>query len=464
MKRRTVLAGLGGAAVAGAAGLGGAWHMSGKIHKHKPLPDGEWANWSRNQQVTPGAIVQPSSLEELKAAVQSSQRTRIVGAGHSFTSLVPTDGTIINLDKMGGVHSANREAKTAWMSAGTRLKDLSPALEADGLAFKNLGDINVQSLAGATSTATHGTGKTFPCLSAELTAVKLLTANGDMLTASADENPDLLSAAQVSLGSLGIIVDAEVSLTEPYRLNRRSWSEPLETTLAEAMTRWDTHRNFEFFYVPFSGTCIAITHDKTEAAITPRPESKDDSGVMGLKQVRDFAGWKTDLRKSMIADAFAKMPVEDVVEESWKLLSSERNVYFNEMEYHLPPERALDVLGEVIDWIETNRPDVFFPIEVRRTRGDDAWLSPFQGGGRISIAVHAYFEDEYDWFFSGIEPIFRKAGGRPHWGKLHSLKATDFEALYPDFDRFRDLRKELDPTGKFLNTHLAALWGETINA
>lgn len=447
-----------------ALGLRRAWRASAALPKLAPPPENGWLNWGRNQTATPARKLQPETVDALRDAVTSSDSSiRVVGAGHSFTELVPTEGTLINLDQMGGVLSTDADRATAWVRAGARLKDLSPELERRGLAFRNLGDINVQSLAGATSTATHGTGKTLPCLSAEIQAVRLMTASGEMMTISADENADMLPAVQVALGALGIIVDAEVSLVAPYRLHRKTWTEPVAESLSNSMARWDALRNYEFMYVPFSDHSICISHEETDAEITPRRESDDDGAVMGLKQMRDFNRWTPKLRRSMISDAFSKVRGEDVVGDSWRLLATPRNVPFKEMEYHLPPEGALDVVAEVIDIIETKHRHVFFPIEVRQTAGDTAWLSPFQGGPRISVAVHAYYADSHDWFFTDIEPVFRRVGGRPHWGKLHSLGHAELTDLYPDFEKFLAVRKRIDPDGTFMTPYLAKLWGEAVS-
>ncbi|MEQ8558157.1 MAG: D-arabinono-1,4-lactone oxidase [Henriciella sp.] len=419
-----------------------------------------WTNWSGNQTTRPDRIEQPQDLDALRHVVtEGVGPIRVVGAGHSFTPVAATEGTLLKLDGLGLVHSVDKSARRAWVNAGARLKYLSPELERHGLAFRNLGDINEQSLAGAILTATHGTGAELPCLSADITGLKFMTASGEMMTVARGANSNVFDAARVSLGALGVLVEAEVQLVDSYRLHRKTWAEPLDALIGHAMSRWTTRRNYEFFYIPFSGYGINISHEETKAAPTPRPEQDDDEAVLGLKRARDYAEGDVKGRREYLKAAFENFEGEDVVGNSWELLSSQRNILFNEMEYHLPPKKALTVLSDVIALIEKKRPDVFFPIEVRRTAGDNLWLSPFNGGGRVSIAVHAYHEDEYDFFFSDIEPIFRKAGGRPHWGKLHSLNYRALSDLYPDFVTFCKIRNELDPHGRFLSPYLADLFG-----
>jgi FAD/FMN-containing dehydrogenase len=214
-------------------------------------------------------------------------------------------------------------------------------------------------------------------------------------------------------------------------------------------------------YIPFSGISMCIAHDETQAADTPRAADESDDGIKQLKALRDYLSWFPALRKRLLALAISGAPEENVVGESWNLLSSERNVLFNEMEYHLPSAVGLEALEEVRAYIEKNRADVFFPFEARMTQGDENWLSPFHDGRKISIAVHCYHQDDYAFLFSDIEPIFRKYGGRPHWGKLNSLTAADFDALYPQWQAFAALRQRLDPQGRFLNPYLRALFAPT---
>jgi FAD/FMN-containing dehydrogenase len=130
------------------------------------------------------------------------------------------------------------------------------------------------------------------------------------------------------------------------------------------------------------------------------------------------------------------------------------------MENHLPADAQLAALKEVVELIEKERPDVFFPIEARRIAPDEAWLSPFQGGPRGSIAVHAHYKDDFALLFQLIEPVLLRHGGRPHWGKLHTLHGGQLEALYPRWSDFQEVRRELDPEGRMLNLYLKGLFGE----
>ncbi len=428
--------------------------------------DLRWSNWSRSVDIRPSSIEHPRTVEEIQELLRSSRdRVRVAGSGHSFTPLVATDDLLISLEGLDGdVFEVDGEAGTARLQAGASLNRLSRAMQEHGWAFKNLGDIDVQSLAGATSTATHGTGRSFPCLSAEIEGVKLVTADGSLLSVDREQHPEWLPGVRVALGALGVLVEAEVSVRPAYKLHRRTEIRPLRQTLLDAGSRWARHRNYEFFYLPYCDYAFNITHDETTAEDFSDAGGDDDEAVRQLKLLRDLTAWAPGLRRMIINLIARRFKTEETVGTSWRLLANTREYRFNEMEYHLPAERGLEAFEELYTTLEREQRRVFFPVECRRTAGDENWLSPFQHGSRISIAVHTPHRENHEWFFSLAEPIFRKYGGRPHWGKLHSLRHGDLVELYPDFEAFLDLRRRLDPDGRFLNPHTAALWGEAFGS
>ena len=173
-----------------------------------------------------------------------------------------------------------------------------------------------------------------------------------------------------------------------------------------------------------------------------------------------FLNVSVALRRRVARQVLSTLEAERVVDESWRLLSNERPVRFNEMEFHLPLDAHAEALKAVIAVIESNRNDVFFPIEARVVAPDDAWLSPFQGRMTGSIAVHAYYKDQYDFLFQIVEPVLRRFGGRPHWGKLNRLGRADFSSLYPHFEDAAALRRDVDPEGRFLNPYLRGIFAD----
>jgi len=462
-RRAALVAGGSTAAVVAAGGTG---YLVATHDKPEPLSppsvnaDGKllWRNWSGIQTAYPSARLAPRDEGELASMLKTATApVRPVGAGHSFTALAPTSGSLLSLDSLSGVISW--EGDEALVLAGTRLGALGPALAEKGRAMANLPDINKQSLAGALATATHGTGSKLQALHGDVTGLRLVTPDGRVIDCSADSNAEVFQAARVSLGALGVISQVRLKTIPNRRIRRRVWIEPFQDALAKAEARWAQHRNFEFYAVPFTGLAVGVSHDETDDPAQARGADQDSAFLDALKGLRNLLGFSTPLRKAAARALLASAKPETAVDEGWKLLSTERPVRFNEMEFHLPADRQLKVLEEVVATLEKERPDVFFPIEVRRIASDDAWLSPFQGGARGSVAVHTHYKDDFAFLYELIEPIFRRHGGRPHWGKLHTLKDQQLAALYPRWEDFLKVRAELDPQGRMLNPYLKGLFG-----
>ena len=460
-RRTALLAGSAG----GLAAAGGGVYLAARDKPEPPSPPsmdaGErllWRNWSGIEHAYPAVRSAPKTEAEVAQALKASRApVRVVGAGHSFTGLVPTSGTLMTLDGLAGIE--RWEGDQPVVRAGVRLGALGPALAERGRAMANLPDINKQSLGGCLGTATHGTGATIKAIHGDVTALRLATATGELIDCDATQNADVFNAARVSLGALGVITQVRLATSANRRLHRKVFVEPLEDTLAKAEERWACHRNYEFYAVPFTDLAANITHDETDAPAMARGPDTDTAFLEVLKQLRNLTRFSTPLRKAAARALLGSAKPEEAIDEGWKLLSTERPVRFNEMEFHIPVENHLTALKEVMATIEAERPDVFFPIEVRRIAADDAWLSPFQGGPRGSIAVHCHYKDAYDFLFDLIQPIFLKYGGRPLWGKLHSLKARELALLYPNWNDFLAVRARLDPEGRLLNPYLRSLLG-----
>ncbi|MEH6549950.1 MAG: D-arabinono-1,4-lactone oxidase [Pseudomonadales bacterium] len=418
-----------------------------------------WSNWSGSQKCFPTARKAPANLAELQDLVATTQGViRPVGAGHSFTPLVPTDGTIVSLSRLSGLVAHDADSLQATLWAGTRLGDIGQPLQDIGQALINMPDIDEQSLAGCLSTATHGTGADIGCIPTFVEGLQLLTANGELLDCDATHNPQVFEAAKVSLGALGIITQVKMQNVAPYRLKRetvwREFDEIIE--VADELAR--NNRNFEFYYIPFTGMGWTDVHNITNEPLGATDKVDQNEGANDLKMARDILSWSPKLRELILSTYMKTVDDEVTIESSWKNYTSERNVRFNEMEYHLPRENGLAALKEIRQALEKNHNEVFFPIEFRYIKADDIWLSPFYQRDTCSIAVHRFFEEDYQAYFKTIEPIFRKYEGRPHWGKLNTFKRDDFANSYPHWQNFIEMRHELDPQGKFLNTYLKQLF------
>lgn len=419
-----------------------------------------WSNWSNSQQCFPAARKAPASVAELQELITSSTGVvRPVGAGHSFTALVPTDDTIVSLSRMSGLIDHDRERLQATIWAGTRLGNIGKPLEDVGQAMINMPDIDEQTLAGSIATSTHGTGAGIGSLSTFVEGLQLVTAKGDIIDCDATNNADVFEAAKVSLGALGVVTQVKLQNMAPYRLKRETVWREFDEIIEMADKMADTHRNFEFFYIPFTGMGWTDVHNITSEPIGSSEKLDSNDGANDLKTARDLLSWSPKLRELLLGNYMKTIADEVSIESSWKNYANERNVRFNEMEYHLPREHGIQALKEIRAALEKNHNEVFFPIEVRYIKGDDIWLSPFYQRDTMSIAVHRFFEEDFKPYFKTIEPIFNKYQGRPHWGKHNNLTSNDFAKLYPRWQDFAEVRKQLDPNGKFLNDYLKQLFG-----
>jgi len=414
-----------------------------------------WRNWSGHQQCVPAGRVSPASEEELAAFLRNSTGTvRPVGSGHSFTGLVPTDGHLLVINQLKGLREHNAQANQATFGAGTRLGDMGGELNGIGQAMMNLPDIDRQTLAGATATATHGTGIAFTCLSGFVTELRLVTPSGEIVDCSASNNADLFNATRVSLGALGVVTQMTLQNRTPYRLKAKNWVQPVEDVLASFAESAAAHRHFEMFPLTHSDYALVLSIDETDEPVNNPPPNPEEEAAFG----QAMAYWATlpPKERQQHVDGLAQQigPTE-AVDESYKILSNIRNNRFNEMEYAVPLDQGAACLREILRTIKDKEIDVVFPLEYRYVKRDDTWLSMSSGNeDHAAISIHRVAGEDYRPYFDLIEPIFWKYGGRPHWGKVHTLTAKNFVELYPRFADFQKLRAELDPSGRFLNDHL----------
>lgn len=412
--------------------------MSGSISDN--IDGFAWNNWAGNISATPQQIARPASEAELVALVQKAAQSRlpmrVVGSGHSFQPLCATDGLLLSLDDLQGIATADLTSGLATVWAGTKLYALGQPLLAAGLALENMGDIDRQSVAGAISTGTHGTGQTLRNLSSQVVGLRLVTAAGEIVEISEGGEPALFKAAQVSLGSLGVITQATLRCLPAYRLHERTWAEPFVECMDRLDERIAATRHFEFFWVPGEdvAACKALQPVETETW----PVLQDLPGLS--QRLRRYIG-----------------PAR--VDWSHRIFPSERNNRFVEMEFAVSAEDGPACMHEIRALMQEQHPSVQWPVEYRTLAADDSWLSPAYRRESVTISVHQAADLPYADFFADAEAIFRNYRGRPHWGKLHSHTAADFAALYPRWNDFLAVRQELDPKGRFLNGHMLSLFG-----
>ena len=463
-RRKVLLGGAGLIALAGTGLAGRRWWLD-REPQAPPPTDGKghslWSNWAGNEHAYPAVRAAPASEAELAALLpQTAAPIRPVGSGHSFTALVPTDGTLLSIDRIQGLVSHDPGNLTATVHAGTKLSALGPLLAQVGQEMRNLPDINKQTLAGAMATGTHGTGKGLTAVHGEVLAMRLVLPSGEVAQCSRTERPELFHAARVGLGAFGVLSEVTLQNRPLQRLKKMVSLVDTEQLLQDWPALAGRHRNAEFLILPFTGKSALITHDSTDEPVRPRGPDNDASTLMDLKRLRDLFEFTPHLRRQVAEKAMADIQPEVAIDEGWKLLSNERPVRFKEMEYHVPIDQQVGVLREILARIERDASEVFFPIEARIIAADDAWLSPFYQRECGSIAVHAWYKDDHDWMFKLVEPVLREANGRPHWGKLHSLGAAELKVLYPMYGEAARVRRLFDPAGRMMNPFLRRVFGD----
>jgi L-gulono-1,4-lactone dehydrogenase len=419
-----------------------------------------WTNWAGDQHASPTAIERPASNQELSAAIERAARerlrVRVVGAGHSFSDIAASDGLMLSLDRLSSVLDVDRGSGLVRVQAGITIRELSRRLAEHGLALENLGDIDVQTLAGAISTATHGTGAGLRNLSAQAVELTLVLADGSTLVCSDERDPEVFRAARVGLGALGAIAEVTLRCVPAFTLHGVDAPAPLQETLERFEQLVLTNDHFEFFVFPHTQTALTRTNNRTEQA--PRPRGRlaaYANDVLLTNHVFGLccrAGKRFPARIPQINRLVTRLASRsERVDQSAAIFASPRLVRFTEMEYALPRERVAQAVRGVLNVIEQRGFAVPFPIEVRAVAPDDAFLSTASGRESGFVAVHMYRGMAWEPYFRAVETLMDELGGRPHWGKRHFQTAATLRPRYPDWDRFQAVRARLDPDGRFAN-------------
>ncbi|MFC9871082.1 D-arabinono-1,4-lactone oxidase [Nocardia salmonicida] len=425
-----------------------------------------WVNWAGQQRCTPAVVAAPRDVEELAAivtdAAAAGRTVRVAGSGHSFTDAVLTDGTLVDLSGLNKVLDVDVDAGQVRVEAGISLHAASPLLHQHGLAFPNLGDIDTQSLAGATATATHGTGARLRNISAALHSVEVLRADGTRVELNEQTDPDGWKAARVSIGALGVVTAATLQLEPSFVLECVERPVPLNEVLTDIDEFADGSDHFEFFAFPHSDTAMTKAIDRTEAPEQPRGTvSEWLNDILIANHVYDGLcrlGRRIPAAIPMIHRAATLAGSNNrQVDRSYRVFSTPRLVKFNEMEYAIPRAHAAEAIREILAL--GRRFGTPMPIEVRWVAPDDAFLSPAGGRETCYIAVHQYQGMVWEPYFRACEAVFDAYDGRPHWGKRHFQTAETLRPRYPEWDRFTAVRRRFDPTGVFANDYVHRVLG-----
>ena len=427
-----------------------------------------WVNWAGNVEAVAAEVARPASTDEVAEVVRRAGRTgakvRAVGSGHSFTDAAATSGVRLELDRLAGLVSVDRADRLVRVRAGTTLSALNIDLAEHGLAMPNLGDVDVQSVAGALATGTHGTGAGYGCLSTFVTELELVSGTGEVVRCSETERPDLFAAARVGLGAVGVVTEVTLRCADAFVLHADERPEPLASVLARLDARIATNRHFEFYWMPYTDRTLTKANNPVDEDSKPRGRFarwfNDDlleNTVIGA--VCRLCRAAPRLAPTLLRTTARFVSPRVYTERSDLVFTSPRRVRFMEMEYGVPRAaigEAFAGLRRVIDGLAH---PVALPVEVRFTAADDIWLSHGYGRDNAYIAIHQFVGMPYEEYFRAFETVCAELGGRPHWGKMHYRDASSLRPAYPRFDEFLAVRDACDPARVLTNAYTERVLG-----
>lgn len=426
-----------------------------------------WRNWAGNQQSRPSVIERPNSesqvAEVVKRAASNKQRVKVVGSGHSFTGIAVPDEVMIDLSNMNQVIEVDEEHGLVSVQAGIVLSDLNAFLETRCLSMPNLGDVTYQTIAGAVSTSTHGTGLCRTGLAAQIESFRLVTASGEIIVCSRQQHEDVFHHGRVSLGALGVITELTLRVIPAFNLRAVEQPMRIDHVLDNYSRLIEEHDFFEFYWVPHTKWALTKANNLSSDPVDSPGRFRTWFNKMFLENYAFGVLCRIGrLFPQLIPRLATVLPSTGRVEYvniSHRIFSSKRLVKFYEMEYSIALESLVPALREVMKMVDDRGYRISFPVEVRCTGSDDIPLSTSSGRRSAYIAVHMFKGSSYTEYFSDVEAILRKFEGRPHWGKIHNLHASEISILYPEFQRFIEVRNQLDPEGVFTNDYLRRVLG-----
>jgi FAD-linked oxidoreductase len=429
---------------------------------------GDWVNWAGDQSCRPDEVARPATRDELAETVvraaAAGRKVSVAGSGHSFTEAAMTGGTMVRIEALSGVIDADPGSGLVKVGAGAVLADLNEELARLGLAMENLGDIDRQTIAGAISTGTHGTGAKLRNISAQVEGLELVLADGGVRQLSATTDPKLLRAARVGIGALGAISAVTLRCVPAFTLDRVDTPRPREEVLDSFQASADANDHFELFTFPYADSALVLERNRTEKPARPRGRAAAYLNDVVLENWALEALSATGKRFPAAIPSLSRLAGRlasgsRTVDRSDRVFANDRRVRFTEMEYGVPRQHGPEAARQVIEWVRSNRYPVFFPIEMRVAAGDDALLSPSHERDTAYIAVHQYRGMEWRPYFEAVEEIMSSYGGRPHWGKRHFQTAETLAPLYPEWSEFQRARDELDPERTFTNEYAERVLG-----
>ena len=415
--------------------------------------------WGGTHHYEATRLHRPTSVEQLRQLVAGLPAVRALGTRHSFTALADLPGgdlvSVAGLpDEITVDEGADAHSATVTVGAGTRYGDLAPQLLERGLALANLASLPHISIGGAIATGTHGSGDRVGSLATAVTALELVTADGELLAVSRQTHPDDFDGMVVSLGALGIVTRVTLRVEPAFEVAQTVFDDvPLDDVLA----RYD-----EVTSAGYSVSCfLPWAGDGVQVWVKQRVP-KHSAG--GFEPVRELLGRPP-------ADG-PRHPVPGVATEATTEQGGAPGPWFERLphfrlafepsagdeiqsEYLVPRDQVVEAL-EAVRALGSLIAPLLFISEIRTMDADDLWLSP--ASGRATVGIHFTWHPDPQGVLAvlpRLEAALAPFGARPHWGKLFVAGAADVSPLYPRAAEFAALAERLDPDRKFRNPFLA---------
>lgn len=403
-----------------------------------------WKNWGGNQEFTPSITARPTNesevVETVRYAIANDLSLRVAGAGHSFTPVVETDGVLLDLSQIQQVTGVDSEKKRVRALGGTAISEFGEPMWKAGLSLQNQGDIDKQAIAGAISTATHGSGIESGSFSSTVTWVRLINGHGEIVEID-QSDLRLLRAAQVAVGTLGVILEVELQAVSAYYLREQITYE----TTKELLEGWGTNpassKHFSFLW------CQA-----PESAGLYELPTPPDLNMVGRAYTKRY--WAEDI----VDEASIVTQEGQRHDRAYRIYPGGFGLPFHELEYYVGVDHAKEAWIGLKELIEQQHPDQKYPIETRWTKAEDGYISPFYKEDKVSLSVSGAPGTDYEPYLKDVDKLLQEFDATVHWGKIHLLDRERVDKLFPEAETFREIRRDFDPNGVFLNKHTRELF------
>jgi len=409
-------------------------------------------NWAGNLTYHADHLFTPATVDEARYVVKRCDHLRALGSRHSFSSIADSRYNQISLEHFDSI-DIDDHARTVTVGAGIKYGQLAPVIDARGYALHNLASLPHISVAGAISTATHGSGLHNGNLATAVAGLELVTAGGDLLQLSAEKNGDAFHGAVAGLGAAGIATHVTLNLQPTFQVAQSVYQnlsfDRLQNHLTEIFavgysvslfTDWQSHR----------ATQVWIKRRLAAGAANDWPK-EFFGAALATEKLHPIAGHSAEActeQQGIPGPWYDRLP-------HFKMNFTPSSGRELQTEYFVPLDRAYEAILSV-EKLRNRITPLLYVTELRTIAADNLWMS--MAYQRPSLAIHFTWKPEWSQvreILPLIEAQLEPFGPRPHWGKLFNLPPARIQAQYPRLAEFKALVATHDPSGKFRNEFLS---------